>query len=266
MSTARSPRPVGLSIWIPPLQAWRSWEGHARLLSQGKTPLVGLACAERPGFWSGVVLVPPPFQLRLGASDCGLDLAFCFLPPVQNGTLSTSFCNTRGHIPTQFHAFFVVIFCIWVFEGHLECTLGFWFEGVLYFVWGGVWSQMKYCQWILFCATDRKPHHLFTVPQMGSRQKGIGKKVTKKGGKPWKCKSCLSNRFLRLRNTLKHSVFEGSKLVSTKTLELKHYYRRQGKRLPKSDRKREKRLPKKWPNKRVSGLPPFAYPLLRHVD
>ena len=35
--------------------------------------------------------------------------------------------------------------------------------------------------------------------------------------------------FLRLRNAFKYSVLEASKLVSTKTLLLKHYYRRQGK-------------------------------------
>ena len=34
--------------------------------------------------------------------------------------------------------------------------------------------------------------------------------------------------FERLRNAFKHSVLEASKLVSTKTLLLKHYYRRQG--------------------------------------
>ena len=33
----------------------------------------------------------------------------------------------------------------------------------------------------------------------------------------------------------------------------------------KSDRKREK-VTKKWAKKNVSGLPPFAYPLLRHVE
>ena len=34
--------------------------------------------------------------------------------------------------------------------------------------------------------------------------------------------------FLRLRNAFKYSVFEASRLVPTKTLLLKHYYRRQG--------------------------------------
>ena len=34
--------------------------------------------------------------------------------------------------------------------------------------------------------------------------------------------------FLRHQNTFKYSVFEASKLVSTKTLLLKHYFRRQG--------------------------------------
>ena len=38
----------------------------------------------------------------------------------------------------------------------------------------------------------------------------------------------LSSRFSKLRNAFKYSVFEASKLVSTKTLLLKHYYRRQG--------------------------------------
>ena len=33
---------------------------------------------------------------------------------------------------------------------------------------------------------------------------------------------------MRLRNAFKYSVFEASELVSTKTLVLKHYYRRQG--------------------------------------
>ena len=28
----------------------------------------------------------------------------------------------------------------------------------------------------------------------------------------------------------------------------------------------EKKVTKKWPKKNVSGLPPFAYPLLQHVD
>ena len=46
----------------------------------------------------------------------------------------------------------------------------------------------------------------------------------------WKCKSCFSNRvfFEALKTPLKCSVFEASKLVSTKTLLPKHYYRRQG--------------------------------------
>ena len=37
-----------------------------------------------------------------------------------------------------------------------------------------------------------------------------------------------SRQFLRLRNAFKYSVFEASKMVSTKTLLLKHYHRRQG--------------------------------------
>ena len=37
-----------------------------------------------------------------------------------------------------------------------------------------------------------------------------------------------SRRFLRLRNAFEYGVFEAPKLVSTKTLLLKHYYRRQG--------------------------------------
>ena len=37
-----------------------------------------------------------------------------------------------------------------------------------------------------------------------------------------------SKQFLRLRNAFKNNVFEARKLVSTKTLLLKHYYRRQG--------------------------------------
>ena len=37
-----------------------------------------------------------------------------------------------------------------------------------------------------------------------------------------------SRHFLRLRNAFKNSVAEASKLVSTKTLLLKHHYRRQG--------------------------------------
>ena len=37
-----------------------------------------------------------------------------------------------------------------------------------------------------------------------------------------------SRQFSRLRNAFKNSVFEAPKLVSTKTLLLKHYYRRQG--------------------------------------
>ena len=37
-----------------------------------------------------------------------------------------------------------------------------------------------------------------------------------------------SRQYLRLRNAFKHSVFEAQKLVSTKTVLLKHYYRRQG--------------------------------------
>ena len=50
--------------------------------------------------------------------------------------------------------------------------------------------------------------------------------------KPWKRKSCFSNRvlvkqFLRLWNAFKCDVFEAPNLVSTKTLLLKHYCRRQ---------------------------------------
>ena len=37
-----------------------------------------------------------------------------------------------------------------------------------------------------------------------------------------------SRQSLRFRNTFNNSVFEASKLFSTKTLLLKHYYRRQG--------------------------------------
>ena len=37
---------------------------------------------------------------------------------------------------------------------------------------------------------------------------------------------------MRPRNAFKYSVFEASKLVSTKTLLLKHYYRRQGREAP----------------------------------
>ena len=37
------------------------------------------------------------------------------------------------------------------------------------------------------------------------------------------------------------------------------------KRLPKSDQKREQTYQKVTENN-VSGLPPFAYPVLRHVD
>ena len=43
---------------------------------------------------------------------------------------------------------------------------------------------------------------------------------------------------MRLRNAFKYSVWEASKLVSTKTLLLKHYYRRQG-------------MPHFWPPKQV---------------
>ena len=51
---------------------------------------------------------------------------------------------------------------------------------------------------------------------------------------PWTGKSCFSNRalvktILRCWNAFKYSVLEASKVVSTKTLLLKHYYRRQGK-------------------------------------
>ena len=53
---------------------------------------------------------------------------------------------------------------------------------------------------------------------------------------------------MRLRNAFKNSVFEASKLVSTKTLVLKHYYRRPGlisvkgsKRLPSFDTKTQHR-------------------------
>ena len=62
-------------------------------------------------FWSRVLLVPY-FQLHLGASNCAPELAFCYMgswtfawiccpqlphDPCKTGTLSTSFCNTRGH-------------------------------------------------------------------------------------------------------------------------------------------------------------------------
>ena len=45
-----------------------------------------------------------------------------------------------------------------------------------------------------------------------------------------------SRQFLGLPNAFKNSVFEASKLVSTKTLLLKHYYRRQGLRNEKRAR------------------------------
>ena len=50
---------------------------------------------------------------------------------------------------------------------------------------------------------------------------------------PWTGKSCFSNRVLvkaifEASNAFKNSVFEASKLFPTKTLLLKHYYRRQG--------------------------------------
>ena len=43
----------------------------------------------------------------------------------------------------------------------------------------------------------------------------------------------LSWQLLRLRNAIKSSVFEPSNLVSTKTLVLEHYYRRQGQEFPR---------------------------------
>ena len=55
---------------------------------------------------------------------------------------------------------------------------------------------------------------------------------SKSSGKPRKCKSCFSNHALVetiFEGAFKRSVFEAWRFVSTKTLLLKHYDRRQGK-------------------------------------
>ena len=112
----------------------------------------------------------------------------------------------------------------------------------------GKYPDQKVSVWVFFLPDFLHPkignfstlwEHVLTKFHGGPEKKG--KKHWRKSKdpvetaprNPWKCKSCFSNcalvkTFLRFWNAFKHSDFEASKLVSTKSLLLKPYYRRQG--------------------------------------